>query len=67
MSEASQPPEAISPQILFGYKMVELYFNKSSLMEFSDSEKQVLREAMRIIGEKTDNHQGGINYVHDLF
>ena len=38
---------------LFGYKMVELYFNKSSLMKFSDSEKQVLMEAMRIIGEKT--------------
>ena len=38
---------------LFGYKMVELYLNKGSLMNFSDSEKQVLREAMRIIGEKT--------------
>lgn len=38
---------------LFGYKMVELYFNKGSLMNFTDSEKQVLREAMRIIGEKT--------------
>ena len=38
---------------LFGYNMVELYLNKGSLMNFSDSEKQVLREAMRIIGEKT--------------
>jgi len=38
---------------LFGYRMVELYFDKGSLMKFSDSEKQVLREAMRIIGEKT--------------
>ena len=42
---------------LFGYKMVELCFNKGSLMEFSDSEKQVLREAMRIIGEKTKEKQ----------
>ena len=38
---------------LFGYNMVELTFDKGSLMEFSDSEKQILREAMRIIGEKT--------------
>ena len=42
---------------LFGYKMVELYLNKGSLMDFSDSEKQVLREAMRIIGEKTKEKQ----------
>ena len=42
-----------SPAPLFGYKMVELVFDKCSLMEFSDSEKQILREAMRIIGEKT--------------
>jgi hypothetical protein len=38
---------------LFGYKMVELYFDKGSLLGFTDSEKQVLKEAMRIIGEKT--------------
>ena len=41
------------PAPLFGYKMVELVFDKCTLMEFSDSEKQTLREAMRIIGEKT--------------
>lgn len=41
------------PAPLFGYKMVELFFDKGTLMEFSDSEKQILREAMRIIGEKT--------------
>ena len=38
---------------LFGYRMTELFFDKGSLMEFSDNEKQILREAMRIIGEKT--------------
>lgn len=38
---------------LFGYNMIELTFDKSTLMEFSDTEKQILREAMRIIGEKT--------------
>ena len=38
---------------IFGYKMIELVFDKGSLMEFSDTEKQVLREAMRIINEKT--------------
>jgi hypothetical protein len=42
-----------SPAPLFGYKLVELTFDKGTLMEFSDSEKQILREAMRIIGEKT--------------
>lgn len=42
-----------SPAPLFGYNMVELTFDKDTLMEFSDSEKQTLREAMRIIGEKT--------------
>lgn len=38
---------------LFGYRMTELFFDKSSLMESSDNEKQILREAMRIINEKT--------------
>lgn len=38
---------------LFGYNMVELTFDKGSLMKFSNEEKQILREAMRIIGEKT--------------
>ena len=42
-----------SPAPLFGYNMVELTFDKGALMEFSDAEKQILREAMRIIGEKT--------------
>lgn len=42
-----------SPAPLFGYNMVELTIDKGTLMEFSDSEKQILREAMRIIGEKT--------------
>ena len=42
-----------SPAPLFGYNLVELVFDKGSLMEFSDDEKNVLREAMRIIGEKT--------------
>ena len=42
-----------NPAPLFGYKMVELTFDKCSLMEFSENEKQILREAMRIIGEKT--------------
>ena len=41
------------PAPLFGYKMIELVLDKGSLMEFSDSEKEILREAMRIIGEKT--------------
>ena len=38
---------------IFGYNMIEFVPDKHSLMEFSNSEKQVLREAMRIIGEKT--------------
>jgi len=42
-----------SPAPLFGYKMIELTFDKGTLMGFSDTEKQILREAMRIIGEKT--------------
>ena len=42
-----------SPAPLFGYSLIELTFDKSTLMDFSDNEKQVLREAMRIIGEKT--------------
>lgn len=41
------------PAPLFGYNLVELTFDKGSLMGFSDCEKQVLREAMRIINEKT--------------
>ncbi|SEA78744.1 hypothetical protein SAMN04487851_11420 [Prevotella sp. tc2-28] len=42
-----------SPAPLFGYNMVELTFDKGTLMGFSDSEKQILREAISIIGEKT--------------
>ena len=42
-----------SPAPLFGYSLIELTFDKGTLMEFSDNEKQILREAMRIIGEKT--------------
>lgn len=42
-----------SPAPLFGYNLVELTFDKGTLMKFSDNEKQILREAMRIIGEKT--------------
>ena len=42
-----------SPSPLFGYNIVELTFDKGTLIGFSDSEKQILREAMRIIGEKT--------------
>ena len=46
-----------SPAPLFGYKMVELVFDKSSLMEFSDDEKRILREAMLIIGEKAKKEE----------
>ena len=42
-----------SPAPIFGYNMVELTFDKGTLMEFSDNEKQILREAMRIIRDKT--------------
>ena len=42
-----------SPAPLFGYNLIELTFDKGTLMEFSDTEKQILCEAMRIIGEKT--------------
>ena len=38
---------------LFGYNMIELTFDKGTLMGFSDDEKQILREAIRIIREKT--------------
>lgn len=38
---------------IFGYNMVELTFDKTTLMEFSDDEKRILREAVRIIREKT--------------
>ena len=55
-----------SPAPLFGYNLIELTFDKGTLMEFSDSEKQILREAMRIIGEKTKmegkNIEGGLTY-----
>ena len=44
---------------LFGYNMVELYFDKGSLMDFSDSEKDILREAVRIIKEKTNKKDEG--------
>lgn len=37
---------------IFGYNMTELYFDKGSLMEFSDTEKQVLRQAIEILSEK---------------
>lgn len=37
---------------LFGYNMAELYYDKGSLMEFTDNEKSILREAMRIIEDK---------------
>lgn len=39
---------------LFGYTMKELYFNKGSLMQFSDSEKDILRRAIEILKEKTN-------------
>ena len=42
-----------SPAPLFGYNMIELTFDKGTLMGFSDTEKQILRDAMRIIAEKT--------------
>ena len=42
-----------SPAPLFGYNLIELTFDKGTLMGFSDTEKQILREAMRIIAEKT--------------
>lgn len=42
---------------LFGYNMTELYFDKGSLMEFSDTEKQVLRRAVEIISEKVKEKQ----------
>ena len=42
---------------LFGYNLDELTFDKGSLMNFSDSEKQVLREAVRIIKEKTKSER----------
>lgn len=42
---------------LFGYNIVELVYDKGSLMNFSDDEKQILREAMRIIGEKTKKEE----------
>lgn len=38
---------------LFGYNMIELYFDKGSLMAFSDEEKRVLRRAIEILKEKT--------------
>jgi hypothetical protein len=41
-----------SPAPLFGYNMVELTFDKHTLMKFSDTEKKILREAMHIIEEK---------------
>ena len=42
-----------NPAPLFGYNMIELTFDKGTLMGFSDTEKQILRDAMRIIAEKT--------------
>ena len=42
-----------NPAPLFGYNLVEFVLDKHSLMDFSDKEKEILREAMRIIGEKT--------------
>ena len=36
---------------IFGYNMTELTFDKSTLMDYNDSEKEVLREAIRIINK----------------
>lgn len=37
---------------VLGFRADELYFNKGTLMEFSDSERQILEEATRIIQSK---------------
>lgn len=42
---------------IFGYKIIELFPDKGSLMKFSDTERSVLREAMRIIREKTEGDE----------
>lgn len=50
------------PAPLFGYEIIELVFDKHSLMDFSYEEKQILREAMRIIGQHVTKHdeEGGM-------
>lgn len=37
---------------LFGYFLDEIVFDKSSLMSYDDNEKEILRQAIRIIQEK---------------
>lgn len=37
---------------LFGYFLDEIVFDKSSLMSYDDHEKEILRQAIRIIQEK---------------
>lgn len=53
-NDQGEPDPSGDTAPLFGYNMVELYFDKGSLMDFSDSEKDILREAVRIIKEKTN-------------
>lgn len=50
-------PHLNGPAPLFGYYITELTFDKSSLMNFSDTEKQILREAIRIIEDKTKKEE----------
>lgn len=37
---------------LFGYKMTELHFDKRSLMNFSDHEKSILQDAIKILQDR---------------
>lgn len=40
---------------LFGYNLVELHFDKRSLMNFSDDEKSIIKRAVDIINERVAN------------
>ena len=44
---------------IFGYDMVELTFDKYSLMEYSDEEQDVLRRAIQIINNKVKAFKEG--------
>lgn len=37
---------------LFGYRLVSLYFDKSSLMNFSDWEKDIINKALSILKDR---------------
>ena len=53
------------PAPIFGYLMKELCFDKDSLMEFTESEREVLREACRIINNKVKAFSDGNDVKHD--